>query len=143
MGSQSILSIIGSDGTGTRRAAIRSRVLLVATLATSTNEMRVRIRDVSPYGARLEGAGLPPRGTCVVLRRGTFEAFGEVVWSGPQAVGVKFDDLVEEQTFMAKLAGLAEPIEETPFRRTGFGRERDPPRLSTGDGWLRSLPGRA
>jgi hypothetical protein len=92
MGSQSVLAIIAEDGAGTRRRAIRSRVLMTATLATSTREMRVRIRDVSSYGARLEGDDLPPRGTIVVLIRGTFQAFGNVVWSGENVVGIAFDE---------------------------------------------------
>ena len=73
--SQSILGIINCDGTGTRRRAIRSRVLMVARLATPTREVGVRMRDVSSYGSRVEGDDLPPRGTSVVLKRGTFEVF--------------------------------------------------------------------
>lgn len=143
VGSHSILSIIGSDGEGTRRRAIRSRVLLAATLATSTKEVRVRMRDVSSYGARVEGDDLPPRGTAVVLRRGAFEMFGQIVWAGERAIGIAFDEQVEEEELLVRLRGLAEPEQPAPYRRGGFGRELDPPRLSTGDGWLRSLPGRA
>ncbi len=142
VGSQSILDIIGGDGEGTRRRGIRSRVLMVATLATSTREVNVRMRDVSSYGTRVEGADLPPRGTAVVLRRGAFEAFGQVVWAGENAVGIAFDEQLEEEELMARLRGIAQPEQTAPYRRGGFGRELDPPRLSTGDGWLRSLPGR-
>lgn len=143
MGSHSILGIINSDGTGTRRRAIRSRVLMVATLATSTKEITVRMRDVSSYGSRVEGDDLPPRGTAVVLRRGTFEVFGEIVWSGERAVGIQFDEPVAEEELLTSLRGLGDAAEPAPYRRGGFGRELDPPRLSTGHGWLRSLPGRA
>lgn len=143
MGGQSILTIIGSDGEGTRRRAIRSRVLMTATLATSTKEVSVRMRDVSSYGTRVEGPDLPARGTTVVLRRGRFEAFGQVVWAGDNAAGIAFDEQLEEEALMARLRGVAEPEELLPYRRGGFGHELDPPRLSTGEGWLRSLPGRA
>lgn len=143
MGSHSILSIINADGTGTRRRAIRSRVLMVAKLATSTKEVTVRMRDVSSYGSRVEGADLPPHGTAVALRRGTFEVFGEIVWVGDQAVGIQFDEPVAEDDLMTNLRGLGEVSAPAPYRRGGFGRELDPPRLSTGHGWLRTLPGRA
>lgn len=144
MASHSILAMLANDGNGTRRGAIRNRVLMVATLTTPTKSTGVRIRDVSSTGARVEGTDLPSRGSTVVLTRGSFEAFGQIVWVGDGLVGIAFDEHLPDDALMASLRGLPEPAPEpSPYRRGGFDRDPNPPRLSTGDGWLRAIPGRA
>lgn len=137
MASHSILKLIGEDG-ASRRGAIRSRVLMVAKLATSAREVDVRIRDVSATGARVEGADLPRPGSDVILKRGQFEGFGRIVWSVGKAAGIQFDEALDESEMMNQLRGL--PASNAPdpdqFRRPGFGHRETHPALSNGRGWV-------
>jgi hypothetical protein len=52
----------------------------------------VTLLEVSANGARLEGHGLPQAGKEIILRCGSVEAFGEVVWSEGDCRGIQFDE---------------------------------------------------
>jgi len=134
------LKLIGEDGAG-RRASIRSRVLMVAKLATPARDIDVRIRDISTGGARVEGADLPRPGSDVVLKRGGFEGFARIVWSHGNVAGIQFDEPIEEAELMLRLKGLRAPTTPDPdqYRRPGFSHGETHPALSNGRGWVNSL----
>jgi len=85
--------MLGLGGGGGRdpRADIRSNVFLSATLLAAGVTLPVRIRNISPTGALLDGAGLPPEGSVVHLRRGSLSVDAEVAWQKPDLCGVRFD----------------------------------------------------
>jgi len=140
MASNFILSMI--DDGDPRRTARRRRVLLTATLSTATNDYQVRLRDISHRGARIEGEGLPPMGSVVVLRRGTFQVYGELVWVNGDSGGVAFDEPLDEAELMERIKGMPAPAAESePYRRPGFTRERRA-RWSDGSGWVDARPRR-
>jgi hypothetical protein len=140
MASHSILKLIGESGES-RRGAIRSRVLMVAKLATSARDIDVRIRDVSATGARIEGADLPRPGSDVILKRGGFQAFASVIWSDGNAAGIQFDEPFDERELMLKLKELPARAAPDPdqHRRPGFSHTDAHPALSNGRGWVSSL----
>ncbi|WP_166040060.1 PilZ domain-containing protein [Sphingosinicella sp. YJ22] len=137
MASHSILKLIGEGGES-RRRSIRNRVLMVATLHTSSREIAVRLRDVSATGARIEGAELPRPGADVILKRGAFEGFARVVWTSGNVAGIEFDEPIEETELMLRLNGLPPASAPDPdqFRRPGFGHKQQHPSLSNGRGWV-------
>lgn len=51
----------------------------------------VRIRNLSPSGALIEGAALPSPGERLVLRRGQNSIGGKVVWCHEGKAGLRFD----------------------------------------------------
>lgn len=82
---------LGGGGRKDPRADIRSNVFLAATLLAAGVTLPVRIRNISPTGALLDGAGLPPEGSVIHLRRGSLTVDGEVAWQKDGLCGVRFD----------------------------------------------------
>jgi hypothetical protein len=121
-----------------RRAKSRRRVMLTASLETSVGKERVRLRDVSANGARIEGESLPALGTPVQLTRGTFSVFGLIVWKEGEAGGVEFDEPLNEARLLEVLKGLpACPVTQEPYRRPGLRQgQNTQARYSNGSGWV-------
>lgn len=138
MGSSRILSLIRDKEEEDRRASNRARVLLSAQLHSSSQVYRVRIRDVSAIGARIEADGSLPRpGAVVCLQRGSRLAYGVMAWIQGGAGGITFDEELPENYFGGDRPAEAEaPAGETPYRRPGFGRMDESPRYSDGRGWI-------
>jgi hypothetical protein len=138
-GSSKILSFIQDNGQDCRRQWPRQLMILAARLLTTTSERNVRIRDLSPGGARIEGGELPPVGTDVLLKRGEFEAFGTVAWLADNQAGIEFEAELDEDAY----ATLQKPVRNLdrkpagPVPRPGFGRKvGSHPRWSDGSGWV-------
>jgi hypothetical protein len=121
-----------------RRAKPRRRVMLTARLSTPVSNERVRLRDVSPNGARIEGENLPALGTPVQLTRGTFTVFGQMIWNDGETGGVEFDEPLDEARLLEILKGLSSgPAAQEPYRRAGLRhRQSTGPRFSDGKGWV-------
>ena len=85
---------LGGGGGKVPRADIRSNVFLSATLLAAGVTLPVRIRNISPTGVLLDGAGLPPQGSVIHLRRGSLSAGGEIAWQRDGLCGVRFDTAV-------------------------------------------------
>jgi len=85
---------LGGGGGKDPRADIRSNVFLSATLLAAGVTLPVRIRNISPTGVLLDGAGLPPQGSVIHLRRGSLSAGGEIAWQRDGLCGVRLDTAV-------------------------------------------------
>jgi hypothetical protein len=79
------------DGPGGRRRAIRNPISLRAQLTTATESIDVWLIEMSSSGAKLHGPKVPAQGQLVLVRVGSLEAFGTVIWSEPQLCGVDFN----------------------------------------------------
>jgi hypothetical protein len=77
-----------------RRAIPRAKVMLSASLATESGAVAVRIRNISEFGALIEGYPLPARDKKVTLKRLTLGAQARVAWSRGTSCGLEFDDPV-------------------------------------------------
>lgn len=138
MGSSSVLKLVFDNGRDCRRQWPRQLTILSARLLTVTADVPVRIRDLSPGGARIEGAELPMIGTDVLLRRGDAEAFGALAWISGNQAGIEFEEPLEDEALDAfqKAPELA-AISQSDTRRPGFGRKGSAhPRWSNGTGWI-------
>ena len=80
----------------------RTHLFVAATLYSGGNAAPVRIRNMSPSGALLDGAVIPDPGTTVTLKRGSLEAYGRVAWSADQKAGIAFSSPVEIVTWMSR-----------------------------------------
>lgn len=103
MASHKVLSLVDNDPSeGTeRRAAPRVRVLLNARLITITDELPVKVRDISPGGVLVEGEGPFPKGKDVVLRRRSAEVFARVAWTKGTKCGLEFEEPMSEAELLA------------------------------------------
>jgi hypothetical protein len=112
-------------GKGERRDGPRYRVLLVATLVTTTDEQPIKIRDISTWGAMVEGGKLFSKGTDLILKRGSTELFARVTWNNGRRCGLLFDDALShsELTDFIKQSAKAEPEKQETFRRSGIAPE--------------------
>ena len=118
-----IANSLAPDADG--RNCDRSNVFVIATLYSRGGSAPVRIRNLSPCGALIEGAVLPLPGAPVRLSRGSLHVSGEVVWSADGRSGLRFHSSisvpewlprsngargqhdVDELVFKAKLGSLA------------------------------------
>ena len=85
-----IPAIPATPATPADRRSERTHLFLVATLTGGGISDSVRVRNLSPTGAQVEGLALPGHGTLVVLRRGALEAAGTIVWAAKGRAGVAF-----------------------------------------------------
>ena len=79
------------DEIGGHRRAVRDVVMRRASIITTVKSRSVDLIDLSLTGAKLRGDDLPPEGQEVLLRLGSLEAFGAIVWSDDAQCGVSFD----------------------------------------------------
>lgn len=81
-----------------QRAQHRSNLFVIAALhcpgADPLAPVRVRVRNLSPEGALIEGSPLPEIGTSVRLTRGRLSAVGELRWCDGHRAGLRFSSPV-------------------------------------------------
>lgn len=95
----------------------------------------VRIRDISPGGARIQGKS-PGVGARIVVTRGETEMPGRVVWTADRHFGMEFDEPVDVDAVLkaappkspdrpvyaaALTSGLTHFRSQPQRGRTGFG----------------------
>ena len=77
------------------RSEGRSNVFLSGTIDASGVSFAVRIRNLSPNGALIDAAELPPAGTKVRLLRGSLSASGELTWNSCGQGGITFQRSID------------------------------------------------
>ena len=105
---------------GGKRAAKRSRVLLVAKLRTSAGEIDCRLRDLSRKGALVDCAKQPPVGSPVTFIRADNEVPARVAWAAAGRVGLEFLHMIDEQDVLVQLKRRSGPRSFERFRRPGL-----------------------
>jgi hypothetical protein len=80
----------------------RTHLFVAATLYYSGGAAPVRIRNMSPSGVLVEGAGLPEPLTAVTLKRGSLQITGEVAWKADQKAGIAFSTTVDVGAWMSR-----------------------------------------
>lgn len=138
MGSSRILNLVFDNGQDCRRQWPRQLMILSARLCTVTQDYAIRIRDLSPGGARIEGADLPEIGADVMLKRGNADAFGSIAWVSGNQAGIAFDEELDHDALDAFQQSPELIVAQQPdTRRPGFGRKGGRhSRWSDGTGWI-------
>ena len=80
----------------------RSNVFLSAALVTPTSSSPVRIRNLSPRGALLDGTALPLASVEVQLVRGMLRASGRVAWQDANLAGITFDEEIDVSAWVRR-----------------------------------------
>ncbi|RYD60457.1 MAG: PilZ domain-containing protein [Verrucomicrobiaceae bacterium] len=87
--------------TPARRGQSRLKARLAARVIAVSGSQRAVMNDLSLTGARLSLNEPIKSGQCVVIQWGNFEAFGDVVWSEGNQIGVQFDATIDPRTLIA------------------------------------------
>ena len=85
------------------RAEGRANVFLGAVLDSGTGSVPVRVRNISPNGALIEGPILPTPGAKVRLVRGTLRASGTLAWEAQNHGGVSFAEPIDVQAWVQRI----------------------------------------
>ena len=112
MAGQGILRLVAGEPEYPERKHRRFRVLLSASLITTTDEIVVKLRDLSCTGAMVEGMRLPPAGTDVILKRGGLEVFATLAWAQGRRAGLTFEEAISETELMSQIHQM--PLESAP-----------------------------
>lgn len=88
------------------RAATRTNLFLAARLLSADAAHPARIRDLSPWGARVETFVVPEVGAELSLVRGRLSAPCQVAWSAGQFCGLSFSSPVSVHEWMAHRVGV-------------------------------------
>ena len=75
-----------------RRAASRARIALPASLETVGGRVAVSLLNLSRTGAMVAALTLPAVGQDVIVKCGTVDVLGIVIWVGSGRCGVQFDE---------------------------------------------------
>jgi hypothetical protein len=63
----------------------------------------VRVRNLSPRGALLDGGSLPPPGASVRLIRGDLSVEGEIAWQVHGQAGIRFSGAIDVAVWVKKI----------------------------------------
>ncbi len=79
-----------SSATASQRREERVSLFVMAALHASEGGAPVKLRNISPGGALVEGDDLPGRGARIELRKGSLAVPGAVVWRNANRAGLSF-----------------------------------------------------
>lgn len=113
------------------RGRHRSNVFVSAALYSDGGSAPAMIRNLSESGALVEGPVLPPPGTQVRLRRGSFEVTGVVVWQNSRRVGLKFDSSISVDDWLPSATRKHQALVDKMIHdvRTSVVERLNPPSL--------------
>ncbi len=84
------------------RTETRSNVFLAATLHAGSRAVSVRIRNLSPNGALVDGSGLPTVGSKIRLVRGRLAVPGELAWQDGLQAGLTFSSRIDVESWVGR-----------------------------------------
>ncbi len=85
------------------RSGIRSNVFLTALLIGGKEPLPVRVRNLSPGGAFLDGDKIPPVGASVRLVRGSLAVAGNVAWEADGHAGLRFANEIDVSAWVRRV----------------------------------------
>lgn len=85
------------------RAESRANVFLGAVLDSGAGSVPVRVRNISPNGALIEGPILPAPGAKVRLVRGTLRAAGTLAWEAQNHAGISFEEPINVEAWVQRI----------------------------------------
>ena len=107
------------SGITQNRRARRSHVLMAASIEADGTLVAVKLRNLSPEGALVEGEQLPAVGSPVVFRKKELNLPGRVAWVTAGRAGIAFDAMLDPESVMRHVP-RAKPLPKLDFRRPGI-----------------------
>ena len=110
------------------RGASRERVLMFAlvTVQNSTEQIRVRVYDLSPHGLRAEGnVGAQPGEQLEVDFRAAGKSSGVVAWRDGHIFGIEFQQAIEPERARRAIIAKDQGGYRPPWYVRGLGHDKD------------------
>jgi hypothetical protein len=101
------------------RQARRSHVLMAASIEADGVTTTVKLRNMSPEGALVEGDPLPAAGSAVTFRKKELNLPGRVAWADAGRAGIAFDVKLDPATVLRHVPAFRSPP-KLDFRRPGI-----------------------
>ena len=111
-----------SETTQNRRTR-RSHFLMAASIEADGVTVAVKLRNLSPEGALVEGDQLPAVGSSVIFRKKELNLAGRVAWVATGRAGIAFDAKLDPDAVLRHVP-RSRPLAKLDFRR---------PRIKAGD----------
>lgn len=105
------------------RRARRSHVLMAASIEADGVALTVKLRNLSPDGALVEGKHMPTVGSAVTFRKKELNLAARVAWVADGRAGIEFDTKLDPESVLRHVPP-SRPQAKLDFRR---------PRLKAGD----------
>lgn len=122
------------------RRSRRSQLLMTATLEISGRAVKVKLRNLSAEGARVEGDKLPIEGTDLLFRKGDLAVSGQIIWSKGRQAGIGFAEKLDPVEVLNHIP-TPRPRIQPDFRRPGLAsRELTETERSLGERWIQIVP---
>ena len=111
-----------SETTQNRRTR-RSHFLMAASIEADGVTVAVKLRNLSPEGALVEGDQLPAVGSSVIFRKKELNLPGHIAWVTAGRAGIAFDAKLDPDSVLRHVP-RSRPLAKLDFRR---------PRIKAGD----------
>ena len=111
------------SGTTQNRRARRSHFLMAASIEADGVTVAVKLRNLSPEGALVEGDQLPAVGSSVIFRKKELNLPGHIAWVTAGRAGIAFDAKLDPDAVLRHVP-RSRPLAKLDFRR---------PRIKAGD----------
>jgi hypothetical protein len=117
------------------RKSQRSNVLLAATLETNGASLPIKLRNLSPEGALVDGEPLPEAGSEVVFHRNELSLPGRVAWVHGNHAGIAFAKPLQPEEVLRNVS-VPKQKQSEYYRRPGFKRELTEQEKRLVESWL-------
>ena len=110
------------------RESTRSNVFLAAVLASAIGSTPVRVRNLSLFGALIDGDLLPEEGSLVELHRGGLTARGEIAWRQARQCGLRFHEKISVRQWVQSVGHVGQHQVDraiAALRQSGSGKVTD------------------
>jgi hypothetical protein len=125
-GAGSVEGVGGIEGVGRAEREQRTNLFLAARLALFGEPPRdVKVRNLSPSGARIDTPDPPRLGTTLLLCRGTAQVAAEVIWVAAGSCGLRFSEVIDVARWISDRPGaLPAALSREPSLADNLGLAR-------------------
>ena len=105
------------------RRSKRARVMLLGTLNHAGEALPIKLRNLSPDGALVEGDKLPTEGSEIVFERNELTIRARVAWVKGNQAGIAFAERLSAEAVLRHIS-TPKPQVMPEFKRPGVGTRR-------------------
>lgn len=128
--------VMDESGITQNRRARRSHVLMAASIEADGVAVAVKLRNLSPEGALVEGGQLPAVDSLVIFRKKELNLAGRVAWVTGGRAGIAFDAKLDPEAALRHVP-RSKPLPKLDFRRPRIkAGELSPGERKIGQDWI-------
>lgn len=128
--------LMDESGITQNRRGRRSHVLMAAFIEADGVAVAVKLRNLSPEGALVEGVQLPVVGSSVIFRKKELNLPGHIAWVTAGRAGIAFVSLLDPVAVLRHVP-RSKPLPKLDFRRPRIkSGELSPGERKIGQDWI-------